>query len=147
MSKLAVSLLLASLLAAAGCCTASDDLAKRTESESPRARKVTEDATDLPAGRIGFELVNNTGGTIRGVYLSPSDSTSWAENVLGDSELQDDNTVNIRFSPQERASLWDLKVEGDRQYAEWKSINLQGASSITLRLKLDGGTVVVAEVE
>lgn len=62
-------------------------------------------------GGLGFDLNNFTGSTLRAVYVSPSESDGWEENVLGADELSDGAAVRIRFSPEERAALWDVRVE------------------------------------
>ena len=151
-NRLAISLLLAFLLTTACCCSPHEDTTRRAESEATGIQGVSTEATPFPTGNsavnLNFALINYTGTTIRGVYLSPSESPGWEENVLAGSGLEDGDTVNIRFSPEEQAIIWDLKVEGDdERYAEWKNINLRDVSTITLRLKLGDGTVVVAEVD
>jgi hypothetical protein len=103
---------------------------------------------DDKAGGPGFALVNFTGTTLRAVYVSPSDSAGWEENILAGGELADGAAVNIRFSPEESAAAWDLRVEAvDEHYAEWKSLNFRDASRVTLLLNLVGERVVVAEIE
>jgi hypothetical protein len=100
------------------------------------------------ASDLDFDLINLTGSTLRAVYVSPSDSTGWEEDVLGGDALNDGETVDLRFSPEERAALWDIKVESaDGHYAEWKGLDLRGASRVTLLLKVVGEPVAVAEVE
>jgi hypothetical protein len=131
----------------------------------------------VSAGGSSLNLVNFTGTTLRAVYVSPSNSKGWEENVLGGDKLDDGDTVDIRFSSEDVAALWDIRVEAkieakvearveakveaqveakmearveaaDDYYAEWKNLDLHGASRIMLLLSLSGGTqVVVAEVE
>jgi hypothetical protein len=99
-------------------------------------------------GPLDFALTNFTGVALRGVYLSPQDSTGWEENLLGGGELTYGDTVDIRFSPEERAALWDLRVESaGGAHAEWKGLDLRAVNRITLRLKEDGERVAVAELE
>jgi hypothetical protein len=113
-----------------------------------RAQGSAQSATAAPAGGLGFDLVNFTGSTLRAVYISPSDSKGWEENVLGGDELNDGKTVDIRFSPEETAVLWDMRVEGaDGHFAEWEGLDLRDVSRITLLFKLAGEPVAVAEVE
>jgi hypothetical protein len=102
----------------------------------------------VPGGGLSLNLVNFTGSTLRAVYVSPSVSKGWEEDVLGGDELNDGNAVDIRFSPEQGAALWDIKVESaDGHCAEWKGLDLRGASRITLLLSLVGEPVAVAEVE
>lgn len=102
----------------------------------------------VTAGGLSFNLVNFTGSTLRAVYVSPSGSDGWEENVLGVDELKDGDTLGIRFNPEESAALWDIRVESsDEHSAEWKGLDLRGVSRVTLLLKLAGEPVAVAEVE
>ena len=103
---------------------------------------------DVRAGALGFTLVNFTGATLRAVNVSPSESGGWEENVLGVAQLADGESVEIRFSPEERAEAWDIRVKGlDDHFAEWKGLRLGGVSRITMRLDVLGERVVVAQVE
>ena len=103
---------------------------------------------DQRSGALGFTLVNLTGATLRAVNVSPGESAGWEENVLGGVELADGESVEIRFSPEERAGAWDIRVKGlDDHFAEWRGLRLGGVSRITMRLDVLGERVVVAEVE
>lgn len=100
------------------------------------------------AGAFGFSLANFTGATLRAVYISPSGSAGWEENLLGGGELADGASVAIGFSPEEKAASWDIRVEAvDDHFAEWKGLSLRDVSRITLLLDMIGERVVVAEVE
>ena len=100
------------------------------------------------AGVLGFSLANFTGTALRAVYISPSESAGWEENILGGGELADGATVVIGFSPEEMTASWDIRVEAmDNHFAEWKGLHLRDVSRITLLLDMVGGRVVVAEVE
>jgi len=94
-----------------------------------------------------FALTNDIGTSLSAVYISPSDSPRWQENLLAGDKLEDGGTVNIRFNREERTALWDLRIEFGVCYAEWKSLSLRDISRIILRLNLEGQTVMVAEVE
>ncbi|HVF45203.1 MAG TPA: hypothetical protein VM936_19410 [Pyrinomonadaceae bacterium] len=115
----------------------------------PRAQAASPAGTIAEnAGGSGFELINFTGSTLRAVHVSPSESKGWEENVLGADELDDGDAVNIRFSPEGRAVLWDIRIESaDAHYAEWKGLDLGDASRITLLLGAVGEPTAVAEIE
>ena len=152
MNRTAAGFALFCLLATACSCSSHAGSHGGDGGGGPYARGTSPGASAAPAGSpagdLGFGLANYTGSTLRAVYLSPSDSAGWEENVLGEDELKDGNTFDIRFSPEERAVLWDMRVEAvDGHYAEWKGLDLRGVSRITLLLNLVGETVVVAEVE
>jgi hypothetical protein len=112
----------------------------------PAATAVARDGAG--GGGPGFALANFSGTTLRAVYVSPSESAGWEENILGGDELADGATVAIEFSPEEKAASWDIRVEAvDNHYAEWKGLDLRDVSRITLLLDMVGERVVVAEVE
>lgn len=151
-NRAAAGVALTCLLAVACSCASVPGPGGGRAGEGPGARAPSSGATVAPAvgdGRArGFDLVNYSGSTFRAVYVSPSDSKGWEENVLGEEMLADGDAVNIGFSPEEKAVLWDIRVVAtDEHYAEWKGLDLRDASRITLLLKLAGEPVVVAEVE
>jgi hypothetical protein len=153
LNKSAASVALTCLLAIACACSSHGDSVVRESGVAARAqRAVAASVTDVPAAgaahNLSFALTNFTGTSLRAVYISPSEASGWEENILAGGALADGDTVNIRFSPEARAGLWDIRVDGvDEHYAEWKRVNLHDVSRITLCLKLNGETIVVAEIE
>lgn len=145
-----VALALVLITACACASNAGPTSGEATAREAVAATTTTTTATapgDDHAGKLGFTLTNLTGTSLRAVYVSPSGSSGWEENIIG-GVLADGDSVELRFSPEERAAAWDLRVEGiDEHFAEWKSLRLGGVSGITLYLDVVGERVVVAEVE
>lgn len=138
-----VAVTLACLLAIS--CSSRTDRNGTTCGESSSAQK--NPTVSSPLGP-GFDLVNFTGIPLRGVYLSPADSSGWEENVLGTDILDDGATVNIRYVSTEAPSLWDLKVVAKSgYYAEWNSLDLRGVSRVTLAVTLFDQATAVAELE
>lgn len=141
---------LACLLATAVACS-TDSGPSEAASPTQGSGALTNAApADGSAEGLGFTLVNETGTDLRTVYVSPSDSGGWEENVLGGGGrlLADGESVKIRFSPDEKAGTWDIKIVGvDDRFAEWKGLRLGGASTITLHIDMGERMVVVAEVE
>lgn len=82
-----------------------------------------------------FELVNKTGYDISHVFVSPSKSDDWEEDVLGKDVLSDGDEWDIRFSRKEKTCKWDLKVvyADDDSAAYWKNIDLCKVGKITIR--------------
>lgn len=151
-SRVAAGVTLACLLATACACSSQAGSTGGETAGGGRAQEAVREITSVregvTGGDLGFAIVNFTGSTFRAVYISPSDSTGWEENVLGAGRLEEGDTIGIRFNPEERAVLWDIRVEAvDEHYAEWKGVNLRDTSRITLLLKPDVEAVVVAEVE
>ena len=98
--------------------------------------------------RLDFSVTNFTGTSLRGFYLSPIASQGWEENLLGEVELQDGDSINIQFSPSEKALTWDMRIEAvDGHYAELKEIKLGELSKMTLLLKAMPEFVLIAEAE
>ena len=99
-------------------------------------------------GKLDFNLINFTGTVLWSVYLSPSTSNGWEENILGGTMFKDGDKLNVHFDPNEKNVKWDMRIEGvDGHYAEWKQLDLREISEMTLVLKLSTQTVVIAEVE
>lgn len=90
-------------------------------------------------------LVNKTGVEIDKVFISPSDSKDWQEDILGQDTLPDGQSVDIKFHRNEKAAKWDLRIE-DKQgnSIEWEDLNLLEISKVTLHYSNGKGT---AEVE
>ena len=84
-------------------------------------------------GTQDFALINATGYQISQVFVAPSKSEDWEEDVLGQDVLDDGETVNIRFAAKTRTCHYDLKViyeDGDE--AEWRRFDLCTVSRITI---------------
>lgn len=82
-----------------------------------------------------FELVNKTGYDIKHVYISPTKSDDWEEDVLGKDLLEDGDAWDIRFERGDKTCKWDLKVvyADDDSSAVWKNIDLCTVEKITIR--------------
>jgi hypothetical protein len=92
------------------------------------------------AARQNFTLVNNTGYTIKEVYVSTVNSNSWEEDVLGQDELDNDQSVDITFPHHAGGCYWDLKVVyDDDSDAYWKNFNLCTISEITISYNRHSG--------
>jgi hypothetical protein len=96
-------------------------------------------------GKQDFTLVNATGVEIHALYVSPHNSDDWEEDILGRDTLPDSERVDITFKRDEKAALWDLRVE-DKQgnSIEWENLNLLEISKVTLNYK-DGKATAQTE--
>ena len=84
------------------------------------------------AGPLDFKLVNNTGVDIYGVYISPSNSDDWGDDVKDVKVLKDGQTLTVTFASQS-AALWDIMVaDEDGTTLEWTEFNLMEISVVTL---------------
>ncbi|HEU0215888.1 MAG TPA: argininosuccinate lyase [Stellaceae bacterium] len=92
-----------------------------------------------PAGaqdaKQDFRLVNKTGYELKALYVSPSKSDDWEEDVLGQDTLDDGQAVNVHFSSKTKTCKWDLKVtySDDDSSAVWHDIDLCSVEKITIK--------------
>jgi hypothetical protein len=73
--------------------------------------------------RPSINIVNNTGYTIYELYVSPSESDEWGEDILGETVLENGNSFTIQLpSPLNQVSVYDIGAEdedGDA-YIKWE---------------------------
>lgn len=87
----------------------------------------------LAQGKQDFTLINKTGYPINEVYVSPSQSDDWQEDVLGQDVLNSGQYVNINFSRKTSACKWDLQVVySDGETSAWENFDLCKTSNITI---------------
>jgi hypothetical protein len=92
----------------------------------------------MPAGaqdaKQDFKLVNKTGYELKALYVSPSKSDDWQDDILGQDTLADGQAVNVHFSPKAHTCTWDLKVvySDDDSSAVWEKIDLCSVEKITI---------------
>jgi hypothetical protein len=93
---------------------------------------------------LDFTLVNKTGLTIMEVYLSPTTTDEWEEDVLGADVLKSGGKVAIKFGSSETECNWDLKiVDEDDDEVEWSKLNLCTANEITLMYEGKRPTAII----
>ena len=82
-----------------------------------------------------FTLSNRTGYELKEVYVAPSASDDWENDVLGTGTLGDGVAVEIKFNRASKTCKWDLKVvyTVDSSNAVWKNIDLCSVDKITIR--------------
>jgi hypothetical protein len=87
-------------------------------------------------GKQDFVLHNETGVEIHELYVSPTTTDDWEEDVLGVDTLPAGDSVKITFEDREHRAKWDLKVvDGKGNSIEWESLNLVEISDVTLHYK------------
>jgi len=80
-----------------------------------------------------FTLVNSTGVEINKLFVSPHEKDDWEEDILGQDTLPSGQSVHIKFSREEKAAMWDLRVEDPQGNSiVWENLNLLEISKITL---------------
>ncbi|WP_212611901.1 hypothetical protein [Sphingomonas baiyangensis] len=76
---------------------------------------------------------NRTGYTISEIYIAPTTTDEWEEDIMGDDVLPSGRSVDIDFSRSEETCVWDMKaVYDDDTNAVWRKINLCEISAISL---------------
>lgn len=91
------------------------------------------------ANELDFTLNNATGYDIQAVYVDPTSSDTWTDDVMGPDILADGSGVNIHFTGDADSCKWDLKVEwtGDYDPSVWTGLNLCNISEVTLKYNRD----------
>ena len=88
------------------------------------------------SGDQDFVLHNATGVEIRQLFVSPTTTNAWQEDVLGVDTLPDGDSVKVTFDDREKTAHWDLKVvDGKGNSIEWRDLNLIEISEVTLHYK------------
>lgn len=97
-----------------------------------------------PQGAQDFTLVNKTNVTIHNVYVSPTATDDWEEDILGVDVLSHGDSVDISFGRKEKAKYWDLKVtDGEGNSIVWTRLNLLEISTVTLYYRNGKATATV----
>lgn len=88
------------------------------------------------SGKQDFVLHNETGVEIHELYVSPTTTDEWEEDVLGVDTLPNGDSIKVTFDDREKSSKWDLKVvDGKGNRIEWRDLNLIEISEVTLHYK------------
>lgn len=81
-----------------------------------------------------FTLDNATGYDIANLFVGPTSSDDWGDDVLGEDVLKNGEAVKIHF-PDGRGETcqWDLKITyTDKTTHEWRNVDLCSIASITV---------------
>lgn len=103
----------------------------------------------LPAraddGELDFTLANQTGYRIKEIYIAPSSSTDWGDNILS-KPLENDDSIAVTFGAQARAEHWDIRIVwiGPGADVVWKRCTLSDISKVTLRYDRGTGETIAS---
>lgn len=115
-----------------------------TNTANTAASNTSAPSSAAEGGKQDFTLHNQTGVEIHSLYVSPHDKDEWGEDILGRDTLADGESVDITFSPKEKAANWDLKVtDQSGNSIEWENLNLMEISEVTLHFNNGKGTAEV----
>jgi len=82
-----------------------------------------------------FTLHNETGLEIKEVYVSPTATENWEEDILGTDTLATGDSVDITFSRRQE-NMWDMKVVfSNGKNNVWTKLNLSQLTDITVSFK------------
>lgn len=101
-----------------------------------------------PASENDFILVNSTGYVLDQVYVSPTNTNEWEEDILGQDVLKDGEQVTIKFHPKATTGKYDLKVvyEVDKSSSIWTGLDLTTINKLTIKYdKANDVSTFVAE--
>ncbi len=86
-------------------------------------------------GKQDFTLINATGYAISHVYVSPTNTDDWGNDILGKDVLDVDEAVDIQFPRKGNTCKWDLRVtyDDDDSNVVWHGFDLCKISKITIK--------------
>ena len=98
------------------------------------------------ASDLDFTLVNQTGRSFEGLYITASDNKDWDANLLLNGKvLTDGEKIRVRFKSDAKSETWDFNlVDNEGLSVTFKKVNLAGVDTITLK---DVNGKITAEVE
>src|SRR5215471_20242925 len=98
------------------------------------------------ANDLDFTLVNQTGRSFEGLYITASDNKDWDANILVNGEvLAPGGKIQVRFKSDAKSEFWDFNLVDDEGLSvTFKKVDLAGANIVTLK---DGNNKITAEIE
>ena len=98
------------------------------------------------ANDLDFTLVNQTGRSFEGLYITASDNKDWDANILLDGKvLGAGGTISVRFKNDTKSETWDFNLVDDEGLSvTLNKVNLDGVDTVTLK---DVNGQITAEIE
>jgi hypothetical protein len=98
------------------------------------------------ANDLDFTLVNQTGRSFEGLYITASDNKDWDANILINGEvLAAGGKIQVRFKKDAKSEFWDFNlVDDEGLVVTFNKVDLAGADTVTLK---DVNGTITAEVE
>jgi hypothetical protein len=93
-----------------------------------------------------FTLVNQTGRSFEGLYITASDNKDWDANLLLDGKvLAAGAKIRVRFKNDAKSEFWDFNLVDDEGLSvTFNKVDLAGVGTITLK---DVNGKITAEIE
>ena len=98
------------------------------------------------ANDLDFTLVNETGRSFEGLYITASDNKDWDANILLDGKvLTAGGKISVRFKNDAESETWDFNLVDDEGLSvTFDKIRLAGVDTVTLK---DVNGQMTAEIE
>jgi hypothetical protein len=98
------------------------------------------------ANDLDFTLVNQTGRSFEGLYITASDNKDWDANLLlGGKVLAAGAKIQVRFKNDAKSEFWDLNLVDDEGLSvTFNKVDLEGVDTVTLK-EVNGQ--ITAEIE
>ena len=98
------------------------------------------------ANDLDFTLVNQTGRSFEGLYITGSDNKDWDANILLDGKvLSAGGSIQVRFKNDAKSEIWDFNLVDDEGLSvTFDKLKLAGVDSVTLK-NVNGK--ITAEIE
>src|SRR5262245_5204997 len=97
------------------------------------------------ASDLDFTLVNQTGRSFEGLYITASDNKDWDANLLLDGKvLTAGGNIQVRFKSDAKSETWDFNLVDDEGLSvTFEKVKLAGVDTVTLK---DVNGKITAEV-
>ena len=98
------------------------------------------------ANDLDFTLVNQTGRSFEGLYITSADNKDWDANLLINGEvLVAGGKIRVRFKRDAKSPTWDFNLVDDEGLViTFNKVNLAGVDTVTLK---DVNGTITAEIE
>ena len=98
------------------------------------------------ANDLDFTLVNQTGRSFEGLYITASDNKDWDANILLDGKvLAAGGEIQVRFKNDAKSETWDFNlVDDEGLVVTFDKVKLAGVDTVTLK---DVNGTITAEIE
>jgi hypothetical protein len=98
------------------------------------------------ASDLDFTLVNQTGRSFEGVYITDSNNKDWDANILLDGKvLAAGGKISVRFKNDANSETWDFNLVDDEGLSvTFDKVKLAGVDTVTLK---DVNGNITAEIE
>ena len=97
------------------------------------------------ANDLDFTLVNQTGRSFEGLYITASDNKDWDANLLDGKVLAAGGKIQVRFKRDAKSEFWDFNLVDDEGLSvTFNKVDLAGVDTVMLK-DVDG--TITAEIE